>query len=87
MVFPAYEAGNGFSFFHACAFINPVRGLGASPIAATVEGNDTASANDIAFVGAAAAPVRLSIPANATQSLAAAGGRRFGAQRRPVDAQ
>ena len=56
VVFPANEATNALTLFHAGALVNPMVRLGASPIAATVEGYNASGPNYVTFIGATPPP-------------------------------
>ena len=57
VVFPANEATNALTLFHAGALVNPMVRFGAGPIAATVEGDNASGPNYVTFIGATPAPV------------------------------
>ena len=44
--FPAHQAFDGVTFFHIGAFIQPVIGLGANPVASADAANDVASTHE-----------------------------------------
>jgi hypothetical protein len=50
--FPADKAGDAIALLHAGAFKEPVLGFGAGPVAAAVEGDYGARADDVALVRA-----------------------------------
>ena len=56
VVFPTDKAGDRVAFFHACALINPVVWLRASPVAATIKRYNAAGADDVALVRATPSP-------------------------------